>query len=174
MVVSSRNHIALGGYAMHTYDFSPMFRHSVGFNRMQRLLETTSRQEEVTFPPYNIETDGEDAYRITFAVAGFGEHELNITLEKEELSIVGKKEPVEDKVSYLHRGIAGQSFNLKFNLANHVKVVHANLENGVLVVTLEREVPEELKPCKIKIETHPIKKLANKPKKTFSGDKKAA
>jgi molecular chaperone IbpA len=174
MVVSSRNHIALGGYAMHTYDFSPMFRHSVGFNRMQRLLETTSRQEEVTFPPYNIETDGEDAYRITVAVAGFGKQELNITLEKEELSIVGKKELVEDKVSYLHRGIAGRSFNLKFNLADHVKVVHANLENGVLVVNLEREVPEELKLRKIEIETHPIKELANKAKKMISGDKKAA
>ena len=159
---------------MHTYDFSPMFRYSVGFDRMHRLLETTNRRDEVTYPPYNIETDGEDAYRITVAVAGFGEQELNITLEKEELSIVGKKEPDEDKISYLHRGIAGRSFNLKFNLADHVKVVHANLENGVLVVDLEREVPEELKPHKIEIETHSIKELANKAKKMISGDKKAA
>jgi molecular chaperone IbpA len=159
---------------MHTYDFSPMFRYSVGFDRMHRLLETTNRRDEVTYPPYNIETDGEDAYRITVAVAGFGEQELDITLEKEELSIVGKKEPVEDKVSYLHRGIAGRSFNLKFNLADHVKVVHANLENGVLVVDLEREFPEELKPRKIEIKTHPIKELANKAKKMISDDKKAA
>jgi molecular chaperone IbpA len=173
-VVSSINHIALGGYAMHTYDFSPMFRYSVGFDRMHRLLETTNRRDEVTYPPYNIETDGEDAYRITVAVAGFGEQELNITLEKEELSIVGKKEPVEDKVSYLHRGIAGRSFNLKFNLADYVKIVHANLENGILVVDLEREVPEELKARKIEIETNPVKELANKAKKMISGDKKAA
>jgi len=159
---------------MNTYDFSPMFRYSVGFDRMHRMLETTNRREEVTYPPYNIETDGEDAYRITVAIAGFSEQELDIILVKEELSIVGKKEPVEDKVSYLHRGIAGRSFNLKFNLADHVKVVHANLENGVLVVDLEREVPEELKPRKIEIETHPIKELANKAKKMISGDKKAA
>ena len=159
---------------MHTYDFSPMFRYSVGFDRMHRMLETTNRREEVTYPPYNIETDGEDAYRITVAVAGFSEQELDIILVKEELSIVGKKEPVEDKVSFLHRGIAGRSFNLKFNLADHVKVVHANLENGVLVVDLEREVPEELKPRKIEIETHPIKDLATKAKKMISGDKKVA
>jgi len=174
MVVSSRNHIALGGYAMNTYDFSPMFRYSVGFDRMHRMLETTNRREEVTYPPYNIETDGEDAYRITVAIAGFSEQELDIILVKEELSIVGKKEPVEDKVSFLHRGIAGRSFNLKFNLADHVKVVHANLENGVLVVDLEREVPEELKPRKIQIETNPIKEFANKAEKMISGDKKVA
>jgi molecular chaperone IbpA len=173
-VVSSRNHIAFGGYAMLTYDFSPIFRYSVGFDRMQRLLETTNRREQVIFPPYNIETDGEDAYRITVAVAGFGKHELNIKLEKEELSIIGKKEPVEDKISYLHRGIAGRSFNLKFNLSDHVKVVHANLENGALVVDLEREIPDELKPRKIEIQSHPIKELANKAKKMISGDKKAA
>jgi molecular chaperone IbpA len=128
----------------------------------------------MTYPPYNIETDGENTYRITVAVAGFGQQELDITIEKEELSIVGKKEPVEDKISYLHHGIAGRSFNLKFNLADHVKVVHANLENGVLIVDLEREVPEELKPRKIQIESHPIKELANKAKKIISGDKKAA
>ena len=174
MVVSSKNHIALGGYAMNTYDFSPMFRYSVGFDRLHRLLETTKRRDEVTYPPYNIETDGENAYRITVAVAGFGEQELDITLEKEELSIVGKKEPGEDNVSYLHRGIAGRSFNLQFNLADHVKVVHANLENGVLVVDLEREVPEELKPRKIEIETHSVKELTSKANKIISGDKKAA
>jgi molecular chaperone IbpA len=159
------NHIALGGYDMHTYDFSPMFRYSVGFDRMHRMLETTNRREEVTYPPYNIETDSEDSYRISVAVAGFEEQELDIILEKDELSIVGKKETGEAKVSYLHRGIAGRSFNLKFNLADHVKVIHANLE---------REVPEELKTRKIKIETHPIKGLADKAKKIISGDKKAA
>ena len=159
---------------MHNYYFSPIFRYSVGFERIHRLLETTNRQEEVTYPPYNIETDGENSYRITVAVAGFGEQELDITLEKEELSIVGKKEHVEENVSYLHHGIAGQFFNLKFNLADHVKVVHANLKNGVLIVNLEREVPEELRPRKILLEPHPIKELASKEKKMISGDKKAA
>ncbi len=174
MVVSFINHIALGGYAMNTCDFPPMFRYSVGFERVHRLLETTNRREEITYPPYNIETDGKDSYTITVAVAGFGEQELDITLEKEELSIDGKKEPVENKISYLHRGIAGRSFNLKFNLADHVKVVHANLVNGILVVDLERKVPEELKPRKIKIETHQIEKLTNKAKRIIGGDKKAA
>jgi molecular chaperone IbpA len=174
MMASFTNHIALGGYAMRTYDYSPMLRHSVGFDRMHRLLEATNRREEITYPPYNIETDGEDAYQISVAVAGFGEQELDITLEKEELSIVGKKEPGEDNVSYLHRGIAGRSFNLQFNLADHVKVVHANLENGVLVVDLEREVPEELKPRKIEIETHSVKELTSKANKIIGGDKKAA
>jgi len=159
---------------MRTYDYSPMLRHSVGFDRMHRLLEATNRREEITYPPYNIETDGEDAYRISVAVSGFSDKDLDITLEKEELSIVGKKEPVEGEVSYLHRGIAGRSFHLKFNLADHVVVKGANLENGVLIVDLEREVPEELKPRKIEIETHPIKDLATKAKKMISGGEKKA
>ena len=159
---------------MRAYDFSPMLRHSVGFDRIHRLLESTNRREEITYPPYNIETDGKDAYRISVAVAGFSDKDLDITLEKEELSIVGNKEPAEGEISYLHRGIAGRSFNLKFNLADHVKVVHANLENGVLVVDLEREVPEELRPRKIEIKTHPFKELVKKADKIFSDNKKAA
>ena len=159
---------------MLTYDFTPMLRHSVGFNRIHRLLEAANTRSEVSYPPYNIESDGEDAYRISVAVAGFDRDELDLTLDHEELAITGKKEGEGDGVSYLHRGIAGRSFNLKFNLADHVKVVSANHENGILVVDLEREVPEELKPRKILIETHPIKDLAVKAKKMISGDKKAA
>ena len=174
MVVSFKKHISLGGYAIHNYNFSLMFRYSVGFDRMHRMLETTNRQEEVTYPPYNIGTHAENSYWITVAVAGFGKQELDITLEKEGLSIVGKKTPSEDKVSYLHRGIAGRSFNLKFNLAEHVKVVRANLENGVLLVNLEREVPEELRLREIEIKTHPNKELANKTKMAISGVKIAA
>ena len=159
---------------MLTYDFTPMLRHSVGFDRIHRLWEAANTRSEVSYPPYNIETDGEDAYRISVAVAGFDRDELDLTLDHDELTITGKKEGDADSVSYLHRGIAGRSFNLKFNLADHVKVVCANLENGILVVDLEREIPEELKPRTIKIETHPIKDLAVKAKKMISGDTKAA
>ena len=159
---------------MLTYDFTPMLRHSVGFNRIHRILEAANRRSEVSYPPYNIETDGEDAYRISVAVAGFDRDELDLILDHEELTITGNKEGDIDGVSYLHRGIAGRSFNLKFHLADHVKVIGANHEHGILVVDLEREVPEELKPRKISIETHATKDLAAKAKKMIGGDKKAA
>jgi molecular chaperone IbpA len=172
--VGSTIDIALGGYTVNTYNFPKIFRYSVGFNRMHSLLDSTNYINEVTYPSYNIETDGADAYRITVAVPGYREQELEINLEKDELIIVGKKEHVEDKVSYIHRGMDGLSFNLKFNLADHVKIIHAYLENGILAVDLEREVPEELKPRKIQIETHPIKEFAIKSKKIINGEKKAA
>ena len=159
---------------MRTYNFSPLYRHSVGFDRMHRLLEAANRRTEVTYPPYNIETDGDDAYRISLAVAGFDRNELDLTLNGDKLTIAGKKEEASEGTSFLHRGIAGRSFELKFNLADHVKVVSADLENGVLVVDLEREVPAELKPRKIEIETHPIKGLAEKAKNLIGGEKKAA
>ena len=159
---------------MRTFDFTPMFRHSVGFDRMQRLMDAATARTEVSYPPYNIETDGEDAYRVTVAVAGFGEDDLDVTLENDTLTISGKKANEAEEVAYLHRGIAGRDFQLKFNLADHIKVNGANLENGVLVVDLEREVPEELKPRQIEIQTNPIKTLAKKAKKMIGADKKAA
>ncbi len=159
---------------MRTYDFSPMFRHSVGFDRMQRLMDAATARTEVTYPPYNIETDGEDAYRVTVAVAGFGDGDLDVTLEKETLTISGNKADGAEDGTFLHRGIAGRNFQLKFNLADHIKVKGANLENGVLVVDLEREVPEELKPRQIEIKTNPIKSLAKKAKKMIGAEKKAA
>ena len=159
---------------MRTYNLSPMFRHSVGFDRMQRLMDAATTKTEVSYPPYNIETDGDDAYRVTVAVAGFDKKDLDITLENDTLSITGKKEDEAEGVSYLHRGIAGRSFQLKFNLADHIKVLNADLENGVLAVDLEREVPEALKPRQIEIKTHPVKSLAEKAKKMISGEDKAA
>lgn len=159
---------------MRTYNLSPMFRHSVGFDRMQRLVDAASTKSEVSYPPYNIETDGEDAYRVTVAVAGFDKKDLDVSLEDDTLSITGKKEDEVEGVSYLHRGIAGRSFQLKFNLADHIKVLNADLENGVLAVDLEREVPEALKPRQIEIKTHPVKSLAEKAKKMVTGEDKAA
>ena len=159
---------------MRTYDFSPMFRHSVGFDRMQRLMDAAMARAEVTYPPYNIETDGEAAYRVTVAVAGFGEDDLDVTLENETLTIDGNKTNEAEDVAFLHRGIAGRDFQLKFNLADHIKVNGAKLENGVLVVDLEREVPEELKPRQIEIKTSSIDSLAKKAKKMIGADKQAA
>ena len=159
---------------MRTFDFTPMFRHSVGFDRMQRLMDAATARTEVSYPPYNIETDGEDAYRVTVAVAGFGEDDLDVTLENDTLTISGKKANEAEEAAYLHRGIAGRDFQLKFSLADHIKVNGAKLENGVLVVDLEREVPEELKPRQIEIQTNPIKTLAKKAKKMIGADKKAA
>jgi molecular chaperone IbpA len=159
---------------MRTYNLSPMFRHSVGFDRMQRLVDAASTKSEVSYPPYNIETDGEDAYRVTVAVAGFDKRELDVSLEDDTLSITGKKEDEVEGVSYLHRGIAGRSFQLKFNLADHIKVLNADLVNGVLAVDLEREVPEALKPRQIEIKTRPVKSFAEKAKNMITGEDKAA
>jgi molecular chaperone IbpA len=159
---------------MRTYNLSPMFRHSVGFDRMQRLVDAASTKSEVSYPPYNIETDGEDAYRVTVAVAGFDKRELDVSLEDDTLSITGKKEDEVEGVSYLHRGIAGRSFQLKFNLADHIKVLNAGLVNGVLAVDLEREVPEALKPRQIEIKTRPVKSFAEKAKNMITGEDKAA
>ncbi len=136
---------------MRAYDFSPLFRYSVGFDRLQRLMDSALERTEVSYPPYNIESVDENAYRITVAVAGFGEGDLDVTVADDTLTISGKKEDEGKVTAYLHRGIAERAFQLKFNLADHVKVRDAALENGVLVVTLEREVPEELKPRKIHI-----------------------
>jgi len=159
---------------MLTYDFTPMFRHSVGFDRMQRLMDASTARTEISYPPYNIETDGEDAYRVTVAVAGFDKKDLDVMLENDTLIITGKKDDEVEGVTYLHHGIAGRSFQLKFNLADHIKVINADLENGVLVIDLEREVPEALKPRQIEIKTHPVKSLAEKAKKLITGEDKAA
>ena len=160
---------------MRTYDFSPMFRNSVGFDRMQRLMNASRTHQEVSYPPYNIETDGEDAYRITVAVAGFSENDLEVTLENETLSLSGKKDNAGKNANFLHRGLANRDFYLRFNLAAHIKVQQANLVNGELVIDLEREVPESLKPRTVKINTRPSEALGAKTK-DLEGveDKKAA
>ena len=159
---------------MRTYDFAPMFRHSVGFDRIQRLMASASTRTEASYPPYNIEADGEDTYRIIIAVAGFDRKDLDIMLEEDTLSIIGKKDDEAEDVSYLHRGIAGRSFQLKFNLADHIKVHNADLANGELKIDLEREVPEALKPRKIEIKTLPVQSLDDKPKKMIRGEERAA
>jgi len=139
---------------MNTIDFSPLFRHSVGFDRMQRLFDSAQRLDAsaISYPPYNIEQLGSDQYRISMAVAGFKEGDLDVTVEDNTLSISGQTEDSDsDEKIYLHQGIAGRAFERRFELAEHIKVAGGNLENGLLHIELEREVPEEKKPRKISI-----------------------
>ncbi|PDS80369.1 MULTISPECIES: Hsp20 family protein [Rhizobium] len=134
-------------------DFSPLFRSSVGFERMLNALDAASRAETIdNWPPYDIVKTGEDDYRIAMAVAGFSQDELAIIQEQNMLVVSGQKANGED-VQYLHRGIAGRSFQRRFELADHVKVLDAGLVNGLLTIDLKREIPEEMKPRQIEIGT---------------------
>ncbi len=137
---------------MRTIDFSPLFRHSVGFDRMQRLLDAAGQMDAGNgYPPYNIEQTGEDGYAVTLAVAGFAPENLDITLTDKTLVISGKLNEDGVERTYLHRGIAGRAFERRFELADHIEVAGAELENGLLRVTLERRIPESQKPRKISI-----------------------
>jgi molecular chaperone IbpA len=134
-----------------SYDFSPLFRSTVGFDRMFNLLESASRAPQGDgWPPYDIARTGDDAYRVTLAVAGFGEDQLTITQEPNLLIVAGNRTS-DERAEYLHRSIPGQSFERRFELADHVKVTGARLENGLLTIELTREVPEAMKPRRIEI-----------------------
>ncbi|HVA35616.1 MAG TPA: Hsp20 family protein [Stellaceae bacterium] len=136
---------------MDTFDFAPLFRSTIGFDRLLRLADTATRFDGTGYPPYNIETTGENAYRVTVAVAGFAPDELDVTVKENELLVSGKSKKDEASVVYLHRGIASRAFERRFQLADHIKVTGASLDNGLLHVDLVREVPEEKKPRKIEI-----------------------
>ena len=142
---------------MRTLDFSPLFRHTVGFDRLQNLAHASLRgnRGDSGYPPYNIEQFGDDGYRITMAVAGFGENDLDVTMKENTLVVSGKL-PESEEITYIHRGIAGRAFERHFELADHVKVTDANLVSGLLQIELMREVPEEKKPRKILINTKSI------------------
>jgi len=137
---------------MRSYDLSPLFRSTVGFDRMTRLLETALNSDDSGngYPPYNIEKLGDDQYRITMAVAGFRDEDLTITAHPNLLVIQGKSVEREGS-TFLHRGIAGRAFERRFQLADHIRVSNAVLENGLLHVELVREVPEAMKPRTIPI-----------------------
>lgn len=147
---------------MATFDFSPLFRSTVGFDRMMRLLEGATPGEAPTYPPYNIEKTGEDAYRITMAVAGFGPQDLEVIVRENTLSVVGKGNGDGDGAVYLHRGIGRRAFERRFELADFIKVVGSTLDNGLLHVELKREVPEAAKPRTIAIQTAAPKALEQK------------
>ena len=136
---------------MRSYDLSPLFRSTVGFDRMNRLFDNAYNTKMPSYPPYNIEKLGDDEYRVTMAVAGFGPDDLEITQKENALFIKGGAKTGGENVQYLHRGIAARAFERRFALADHVNVVDAGLDNGILVVELKREVPEALKPRKIAI-----------------------
>ncbi|WP_303981381.1 Hsp20 family protein [Dongia mobilis] len=140
---------------MRTFDLTPLFRSSVGFDRLSRLMDSAARVDEaqLAYPPYNIEQASEDSYRITMAVAGFTEAELTITAQENQLLVSGKPAKDEQPKTYLHRGIAGRAFERRFELADHIRVVGADLANGLLHIDLKREVPEAMKPRTIAIAT---------------------
>jgi molecular chaperone IbpA len=139
---------------MNTFDLSPLYRTAIGFDRLADMLTTASRVDSNGYPPYNVESLGEDRYRITMAVAGFSEDELDITSEQNTLTISGSKNEERDSNDdreFLYRGIATRSFERRFQLADHVKVDGASLENGLLHIDMVRELPERMKPRKIEI-----------------------
>ncbi len=137
---------------MTTYDLSPLYRTAIGFDRLADMLSNASRVDGNGYPPYNIEARGEDRYRISMAVAGFSESDLDIVTEQNTLTVSGNKETEDgDEREFLYRGIANRSFERRFQLADHVRVVTARLENGLLHIDLERELPEQMKPRRIEI-----------------------
>jgi molecular chaperone IbpA len=138
---------------MRTFDLSPFYRSTVGFDRLFSLLDSNLAAEAQTYPPYNIERTGENAYRITMAVAGFGEGDLTLEAKENTLTVKGeKKTEAEKKESeFLYRGIGARTFERRFQLADHVEVKGANLENGLLHVDLVRNIPEAMKPRTIAI-----------------------
>jgi molecular chaperone IbpA len=141
---------------MRNLDLSPLYRSTVGFDHLGSMLDRLlagNGDTAPSYPPYNIEKTGEDAYRISLAVAGFGEDDLNIEVKNQSLTVTAKKHetPQDKKVNYLYRGIAERGFERRFQLADHMKVTGAALENGLLHIDLVREVPEALKPRTIAI-----------------------
>ena len=137
---------------MQTIDFSPFYRSTVGFDRVFNRLDTLVGQEAKTYPPYNIERTGDDAYRISIAVAGFANGDIAIETKENNLVIKGAKAADADKTrEFLHRGIAERAFELRFQLADYVEVHGASLENGLLHLELKRELPESKKPRSIQI-----------------------
>lgn len=154
---------------MRTYnlDLTPLFRSSVGFDRVGQMLDSAFNSEAPTYPPYNIEKRADDEYRVTMAVAGFGTDDIDITQTNNSLVVKGEQAKADGEETFLHRGIATRAFERRFDLAEHVNVTGADLVNGLLVIDLKREVPEALKPRKIEI-------AAGGAPQTLDHDKQAA
>ena len=137
---------------MTTFDFAPLFRTAIGFDRLARLMDSVQTAAETpSYPPYNIEKTGEDSYRLTMAVAGFGPNDLDVTVKDNTLIVSGKPSGNGQGHELLYRGIAGRAFERRFVLADHIVVDSADLQNGLLHVGLKRVVPESLKPRRIAI-----------------------
>ncbi len=146
---------------MRNFDFTPLYRSAIGFDRMANLLDSLSRteQSQPAYPPYNIELTGEDKYRITMAVAGFDQSELTIEVNQNNLTVSANKTVDDQQRTYLHQGIAARSFERRFQLADHVQVKSADYENGLLHIDLQRVIPESMKPRTIPIGVQAAEKL---------------
>lgn len=138
---------------MRTIDFSPLYRSVVGFDRLAQILETATVDQASGYPPYNIERTDEDAYRIEIAVAGFRSEELNVEVKENLLTVQGRKTANDAERRFLHRGLAERDFERRFQLADYVVVTDAHLSDGLLSISLRRELPEALKPRRIEIAT---------------------
>lgn len=139
---------------MRNLDFTPLYRSAIGFDRFAQLVDSALRNDtQPSYPPYNIERVAENEYRITMAVAGFDRAELDIEFANDTLKVVGRKQQDEAARTYLHRGIGARDFEHRFQLADHLRVVNASLDKGLLNIDLVREVPDALKPRKIEIGT---------------------
>ncbi|MGI8841163.1 MAG: Hsp20 family protein [Caulobacteraceae bacterium] len=144
---------------MRTIDFSPLYRSVVGFDRLADMLDAASTETAGGYPPYNVERTGENAYRIEIAVAGFKPKDLNIEIKENLLTVQGRKADGSDARRYLHRGLAERNFERRFQLADYVVVTSAELADGLLSLSLKRELPEALKPRRIEISTPPAGEL---------------
>ena len=137
---------------MRNFDFSPLYRSMVGFDHLAGLLDAASKAESASnWPPYNIETTGENEYRIELAVAGFKPEELNVEVKENTLTVTGRKSANDEGKRYLHRGLAERNFERRFQLADYVFVTDADLRDGLLCISLKRELPEAMKPRRIEI-----------------------
>jgi molecular chaperone IbpA len=144
-----------------TYDFTPLFRTAIGFDRLARLMDTAASAAEVpSYPPYNIERTGDDTYRLVMAVAGFSPDDIELTVKESTLIVSGRVNEAQ-KGDVLYRGIAGRAFERRFVLADHIVVEGADLQNGLLLVGLKRVVPEALKPRRIAIGSQTPAAIAN-------------
>jgi molecular chaperone IbpA len=150
-----------------SYDFSPLFRTAIGFDRLARLVDTLPDNTAAAYPPYNIEKTGDDSYRLSLAVAGFSADDIELTVKENTLIVAGRVAGENAKGEYLHRGIAARAFTRRFVLADHMVVDSADIANGLLHVTIKRVVPEALKPRRIEINT-----VAGQPK-VIDGDAQA-
>ncbi len=137
---------------MRTLDLTPLYRSAIGFDRIASMIDSAARNDQPSIPPYNVELLSENEYRITMAVAGFSLDELLINSEQGSITISGEKASNDDSPHYLYQGIAARNFERRFQLADHMKVVNASMENGLLHVNLVREIPEAMKPRSIKID----------------------
>ena len=157
---------------MNTYDLTPLFRHSIGFDHLEDIFDSMVRLNSYSenYPPYNIRKTGKDRYSIELAVAGFDEKDLSIDLDNGQLTVVGNKENTNG--NFMHQGIATRSFKRTFQLAEYVEVIGAGLINGLLTIALEKKLPEELRPKKIEISTGSnLKKFTDKISKVIEGEK---